>query len=126
MKRLGIILRLKSGITDSYREYHEAVWPEVLDMIRQCNIRNYSTYSKDDILFTYFEYHGSGMNSEWAKMAAHKKPQEWWAIMQTMQDPVRPEENANGGRRWMKGFTWIDLMTHKITCRIRTGVSHGA
>ena len=88
MKRLGMTLRLKPGTADSYRKYHESVWPEVLDMIRQCNIRNYSIYFKDDVLFGYLEYHGTDMKKDWAKMAAHKKTQEWWAIMQPMQDPL--------------------------------------
>jgi L-rhamnose mutarotase len=88
MKRLGMTLRLKPGAADSYRKYHESVWPEVLAMLRQCNIRNYSIYFKDDVLFAYFEYHGSDMKKDWAKMAAHKKTQEWWAIMQPLQDPL--------------------------------------
>jgi len=88
MKRLGMTLRLKPGAADSYRKYHESVWPEVLDMIRQCNIRNYSIYFKDDVLFAYLEYHGNDIKNDWAKMAAHKKTQEWWAIMQPMQDPL--------------------------------------
>jgi len=97
MKRLGMTLRLKPGVADSYRKYHQAVWPEILDMIRQCNIRNYSIYFKDNILFSYFEYHGSDMQSDWAKMAAHKKTQDWWAIMQPMQEPV---PNRKPGEWW--------------------------
>ena len=97
MKRLGMTLRLKPGVADSYKKYHEAVWPEVLDMIRQCNIRNYSIYLKDGVLFSYFEYHGRDMQSDWAKMAAHKKTQEWWEIMQRMQEPV---PNRKQGEWW--------------------------
>ena len=97
MKRLGMTLRLKPGFADNYKMYHEAVWPEVLDMIRKCNIRNYSIYFKDEILFSYFEYHGSDMKGDWAKMAAHKKTQEWWALMQPMQDPV---PNRKEGEWW--------------------------
>jgi L-rhamnose mutarotase len=88
MKRLGMTLRLKPGTADSYRKYHESVWPEVLDMIGQCNIRNYSIYFKGDVLFSYFEYHGTDMKKDWAKMAAHQRTQQWWAIMQPMQDPL--------------------------------------
>ena len=59
MKRMGMLLRLKPEAIESYKEYHAAVWPEVLDMISECNVRNYSIYLKDDYLFGYFEYHGS-------------------------------------------------------------------
>ena len=88
MKRFGMVLRLKPEATGRYKEYHAAVWPEVLAMIRECNIRNYSIYLKDGYLFSYFEYTGSDMQADWAKMAAHPKTQEWWAIMEPMQEPL--------------------------------------
>ena len=88
MKRFGMVLRLKPEAEKKYREYHAAVWPEVLDMIRACNIRNYSIYLKDGYLFSYFEYHGEDIDADWAKMAADKKTQEWWAIMKPMQEPL--------------------------------------
>jgi L-rhamnose mutarotase len=88
MQRFGIMIRLKPGSEESYKRYHAAVWPEVLSMIHECNIRNYSIYLKDGILFSYFEYHGSDMKGDWGKLAAHAKTQDWWAIMQPMQEPV--------------------------------------
>jgi L-rhamnose mutarotase len=66
----------------------------VLEMIRECNIRNYSIYLKDGYLFSYFEYYGSDIQADRAKMAAHKKTQEWWAIMEPMQQPL--ETRAEG------------------------------
>ena len=42
-----MVLRVRPEAEQAYREYHAAVWPEILDMIRQCNIRNYSIYLKD-------------------------------------------------------------------------------
>ena len=88
MQRFGMMIRLKPGSEESYKRYHAAVWPEVLSMIHECNIRNYSIYLKDGILFSYFEYHGSDMKGDWGKMAANAKTQDWWAIMQPMQEPV--------------------------------------
>lgn len=66
-------------------------------MIRQSNIRNYSIYLKDDVLFSYFEYHGSAMQSDWAKMAAHKKTQECRAITRRVQEPA---PNRKQGEWW--------------------------
>ena len=88
MQRFGMVLRLKPEAVDEYRKYHEAVWPEVLDTIRQCHIRNYSIFFKDNFLFGYFEYHGQNIQADRAKMAADKKTQEWWAIMEPMQEPL--------------------------------------
>jgi L-rhamnose mutarotase len=49
-------IRLKPGKEQDYRRYHAAVWPEVLEMIRECHIQNYSIYLKDGMLFSYFEH----------------------------------------------------------------------
>lgn len=88
MERFGMMIRLKPGCAAAYRELHAAVWPEVTDKIRECNIRNYSIYFKDDVLFSYFEYHGSDLKDDLAKMAADRKTQEWWAVVGPLQDPL--------------------------------------
>ncbi len=88
MRRYGMTIRLKLGSEEAYQQYHAAVWPEVLDMIRTCHIENYSIFLKDGMLFSYFEYHGADIQTDMAKMAAHPKTQEWWAVMQPMQEPL--------------------------------------
>ncbi len=92
MQRFGSVIRLKPDAVEKYRDYHAAVWPEVLETIRQCNFRNYSIYFKDGYLFAYFEYHGSNIKVDRAKMAADPKTQEWWAIMDPMQEPLPTRE----------------------------------
>lgn len=88
MTRYGMVLKLRPEATDRYIAYHAAVWPEVLDRIRTCNIRNYSIYLKDGFLFSYFEYTGADFAADMARMAADPKTQEWWAIMEPMQEPL--------------------------------------
>jgi L-rhamnose mutarotase len=88
MQRFGQIIGVKPEHLDTYKAYHASVWPEILGMIRQCNIRNYSIYHKDNLLFAYFEYHGTDFAADMAKMAADPKTQEWWGVMMPMQAPV--------------------------------------
>jgi L-rhamnose mutarotase len=88
MKRYGQLIGIKPEVLEEYKHYHAAAWPEILDMIRQCNIRNYSIYHKDELLFAYFEYVGEDFAADMAKMAAHPKTQEWWDIMMPMQSPI--------------------------------------
>lgn len=88
MRRFGMVLRVKPEALEAYKKYHEAVWPEVLDQIEKCNIRNYSIYLKDGFLFSYFEYVGENYEADMAKMAADPKTQEWWAITEPMQEPL--------------------------------------
>ena len=99
MERYGMILRLKPGFEEEYLEYHKAVWPEVLDLIRDCNVRNYSIYIHDNRLFAYYEYIGSDYHADMAKIAAHPKMREWWTIMEPMQEPVT---GAKPGEWWFR------------------------
>lgn len=88
MKRYGMIIGLKPEAEKLYREYHASVWPAVLDMIRQCNIRNYSIFLKDGLLYSYFEYDGDDFEADMARMAADPATQQWWSIMKPMQSPL--------------------------------------
>jgi len=94
MKRYGQIIGVRPEDFERYKKFHAAVWPEVLDMIKKCNIRNYSIFHKDNRLFAYFEYTGKNFAADMAKMAADQKTQEWWAIMEPMQDPVSTREKG--------------------------------
>ncbi len=88
MTRYGMTIGLKPECIDVYRSYHAEVWPEVLSKIGDCGIRNYSIFLKDSTLFGYFEYHGADFAADMARMAADPKTQEWWAIMEPMQQPL--------------------------------------
>ncbi len=97
VKRYGRIIGLKPGAYDKYVEYHAAVWPGVLKTIHDCNMRNYSIFFKDNTLFAYFEYIGDNLEADMAKMAADPITQEWWAIMEPMQQPIPTRAE---GERW--------------------------
>lgn len=88
MQRYGQLIGVKPEVFEEYRKHHAAVWPEILDMIRQCNIHNYSIYHKDNMLFAYFEYVGDDFAADMAKMGADPMTQKWWDIMMPMQQPI--------------------------------------
>jgi len=97
MKRFGQIIGVNPENFEKYKTYHAAVWPGVLEKITDCNIRNYSIFHKDGLLFAYMEYTGDDFAADMAKMAADPKTQEWWAIMEPMQQPVA---NRAEGEWW--------------------------
>jgi L-rhamnose mutarotase len=88
MKRYGMVIRVRPEKLEEYKRLHAAVWPAVLDMIKRCNIRNYSIYHKDGYLFSYFEYTGRNFKADMAKMAADPTTQKWWAVCKPCQDPL--------------------------------------
>ena len=87
MKRYGMLIGVKPEKLAEYIEIHRNVWPEVLATITKCNIRNYSIFLKDGLLFAYYEYVGADYKADMAKMAADPKTQEWWKITDPMQVP---------------------------------------
>jgi len=105
MKRYGWTIGLKAEKIEEYKRLHADVWPEVLDMIKQSNIQNYSIYLRrlDDgrtYLFSYLEYTGDDFEADMAKMAADPTTQKWWDVCKPCQEPL--SDLANG--EW-----WADM-----------------
>ncbi|HET8522255.1 MAG TPA: L-rhamnose mutarotase [Thermomicrobiales bacterium] len=88
MQRYGQVLGIKPEHVEEYERIHREVWPGVLATIYECNIRNYSIFRYNDLLFAYFEYVGNDFAADQAKMAADPVTQKWWAVCKPMQQPV--------------------------------------
>lgn len=97
MKRYGSVIKLRPEKLEEYKELHANVWPDVLKMIRECNIRNYSIYYKDGFLFSYFEYIGDDYAGDMQKMADDPTTQEWWKLTDPCQEPL---ETRKPGEHW--------------------------
>jgi len=104
VRRYGWLIGIRPEAIDEYKQYHARVWPEILDMIRECNIRNYSIYLKDNLLFGYYEYHGADHAADMAKMAADPKTQQWWSIMMPMQQPLATRDSGEWWSRMEEVF----------------------
>ena len=92
-----MVIGIRPEKIEEYRELHAAVWPDVLRMIRVCNIRNYSIYLKDNTLFSYFEYTGKDFDADMAKMAADPTTRKWWDVCKPCQEPLG---TRNEGEWW--------------------------
>ena len=88
MRRYGQLIGVKSDQIEAYERIHAEVWPEVLAMIHAFNIRNYSIFRHQHLLFAYFEYVGDDFAADMATMARDPKTQEWWTHTDPMQAPV--------------------------------------
>jgi len=97
VRRYGMVLKVKPDKLEEYKALHAAVWPEIIELIRQCNIRNYSIYEKDGYLFSYFEYTGEDLDADMAKMGDNPTNQRWWALCKPMQEPL---ETRAPGEWW--------------------------
>lgn len=97
MMRIGSVLRVRPEYFEEYKRLHAAVWPEVLAMIHECNLRNFSIYHKDGWLFSYYEYVGVDYAADSARIAADPKTREWWSVVGPMQQPL---ETRQPGEWW--------------------------
>jgi L-rhamnose mutarotase len=97
MIRYGMVIKVRPDKLEEYKRLHAAVWPDVLKMIGECNIRNYSIYHKDGYLFSYFEYQGTDFAADMEKMAADPTTQEWWKACGPCQEPL---ETRAPGEWW--------------------------
>ena len=93
MKRFGWVIGVHPDKVDEYKRLHAAVWPDVLAMIAECNLRNYSIYLRKFpdgacYLFSYCEYVGDDFAQDMAKMAADPTTQEWWSVCKPLQIPL--------------------------------------
>jgi len=92
--RYGSVIQVKPDRYAEYKKCHAKVWPKILSMITECNIRNYSIYYKDGFLFSYYEYVGNDYTADMAKMAADPKTQEWWDYVKPMQQPLKTRKEG--------------------------------
>lgn len=107
VKRFGSVIGLRPEHLETYKHLHANAWPKINQMIKECNIRNYSIYYKDGLLFSYFEYVGDDYEGDMAKMAADETTQQWWDLCKPCQ---RPLDTRKDGEWWsdMEEFYHLD------------------
>lgn len=89
------MIKIKPECLEAYKKWHANPLPGVNEMIKECNLQNYSIWSRGDYLFTYFEYVGDDYEADMAKMAADETTQKWWDIVKPLMEPLadkKPEE----------------------------------
>lgn len=100
MQRYAMVIDLVPEKIADYKALHAQVWPEVIAVLKQYHIKNYSIFLKDHTLFGYLEYDGNDFDSDMKQVAnvpiiqrwwketepcqlpwANRKSDEWWAMM---------------------------------------------
>ena len=99
MERMGMVIGLNAEKIEEYKQLHANVWPGVLSKISACNIRNYTIFLREpeNLLFGYWEYHGTDFEADAALMAADPETQRWWEVCMPCQKPL---ETRKHGEWW--------------------------
>lgn len=101
MERMGFVLGIKPEAIPEYKRLHRETWPEILEIISRANIKNYSIFLKEpeNLLFAYWEYHGTDFVGDQAKLAEEPRMQDWWQICEPMQAPL---DTRASGEWWAR------------------------
>ncbi|MCP4310326.1 MAG: L-rhamnose mutarotase [Bacteroidetes bacterium] len=103
-ERHAFVIGLKPEKMAEYKKLHAEAWPEILELLGKCHIRNYSIHLGEPekgkyYLFGYFEYVGSDLDKDIAAMAEHEVVQQWWELTDACQIPCPTREE---GEFWME------------------------
>jgi L-rhamnose mutarotase len=90
--RVAWTARLRPEKINAYVEAHAHVWPEVLAMLKEAGIRNYSIYLFGDRVFGYYECDNPA--SAIAFQDSAEANQRWSAVMRQLFDREVTEHGA--------------------------------
>ncbi|SMY06293.1 L-rhamnose mutarotase [Flavimaricola marinus] len=82
-------MRLNDGMADEYRRRHDAIWPELVELLHEAGVSDYSIHLDEEtgcLIGILLRPADHGMDS----LPEHPVMQRWWAhmadIMQTAPD----------------------------------------
>jgi L-rhamnose mutarotase len=101
MTRYALTVNLKDdpSVIDAYRQYHERVWPEVLESLREAGVERMDIHLLGRQLVMFVELN-DGL--DWrhafaAHMASSPRVAEWERLMTSLQEP---SSDARPGEWW--------------------------
>ena len=78
MKRFILHSYLKPEKVEEYVKLHAEPWPELVRLMTECNLHNYSISIRGTELYTYYEYTGEDYDADMRKMGETAVQQRWW------------------------------------------------
>ena len=83
-KRYGGIIYVNAEKLEEYKKLHANVWPDVLNRLRESNIRNFTIYycKSLGILVSHYEYIGSDYEKDMKAIGDDEVTRKWWKVFQ--------------------------------------------
>lgn len=80
MKRFAFKMKLKPGCRDEYKKRHDAIWPELAELIKSTGVSDYSIFLDEEtnILFAVQKQSGQQSSQDLGSNPVVKK---WWTYM---------------------------------------------
>ena len=85
MQQIAFEMKLKKGYEAEYKRRHDAIWPELSQLLKQTGISEYSIFLNEDSgsLFGVMKIENSMLLDELPK---HPIMQKWWAYMKDIME----------------------------------------
>ena len=80
MQRKAFKMFLLPGFEAEYKRRHDEIWPELVDLLHEVGIQNYSIFLDEETL-TLFAYLEAPDLQQLDSLPAHTVMQRWWAYM---------------------------------------------
>ena len=89
--RRGFKMKLFPGMEEEYKRRHDALWPEMKEMIKEYGGSNYSIFLDPEtlVLYGYIEIESE---EKWAKSADTEICRRWWHYMADIME-TNPDES---------------------------------
>lgn len=91
MEKIAFTMRLAPGQAAEYERRHDAIWPELVELLRRAGIRDYSIFL-DEPSETLFGVLRRADDHRMAELPADEVMQRWWAYMADIM-AVNPDES---------------------------------
>jgi L-rhamnose mutarotase len=89
MEQIGFAMTLKAGMAAEYRRRHDAIWPELVGLLHEAGIGDYSIFLDDETL-TLFAVLRRSADHRMDSLPQAQVMKRWWRhmadIMQTNAD----------------------------------------
>jgi L-rhamnose mutarotase len=89
MKRVAFKMKLKAGFEAEYKRRHDALWPELAEVLRAAGISDYSIFLDEETL-TLFAVQKQSEHNAAAELPNHPVVRRWWAWMAPLME-VHPD-----------------------------------
>jgi L-rhamnose mutarotase len=91
IKRFGFKMKMLPGFREEYRKRHSEIWTELVQLLKNEGIRNYSIFLDEETntLFAYQEQTGESSSQDLGNTEIVKK---WWKYMADIME-VNPDNS---------------------------------
>lgn len=80
MERIAFKMKLKPGFEEEYKKRHDAIWPQLEELLQKSGISDYSIFldRETNTLFAFQKQSGKNTSQD---LGTHPIVQEWWVYM---------------------------------------------